>query len=149
MTNVVTLGGRVFWRIEESTVEHDFWMMAQLQEAHLDKLDLDPGVSAEEAVDAMLEQVVRSGKTLLLLAGLLIPAGMAATDWTPQVALDTHEHLRRLTDLRDKEQIKPLVASMLAVFFAAGLASVRISRSSSSEAPGDVQHDQPEQTVGA
>lgn len=148
MANVVTLGGRVFWRIEESTVEHDFWMMAQLQEAKLDKLDLPAGIAPEEAVDLMLERVVASGKTLLLLAGLLIPAGMAATDWTPEVAQGIHDHLRRLTDLQDKEQIKPLVASMLTVFFAAGLASVRISPRSSSEA-GAEQRDQPELTVGA
>lgn len=143
MPAVIELGGRRFTRMECSTVKHDFWMMAQAREAGLDnvKLPSRKREDVEAAMEALLDRVIFSGKAIVLLAGLLIPEGLEPREWTPKVAEDIAEHLELLTDREDKNQIRPLVASMLSGFFMSGLASLRTSPSSSSDA---AEVDEPE-----
>ena len=148
MTNgtVIELGGRRFKRLECSTVKHDFWLMSQVREAGLDQVRIasKKREDVEAAMEALLDRVILGGYALRLLGGLLLPEGMDPREWTPEVAAGITAHLELLTDPDEKSQIRPLVASMLAGFFASGLASLRISGASSSATKGET--DEPEST---
>lgn len=139
---IVELGGLKFKRLEGSTVKHDFWLMAQAREAGLDRIKI--ASKKREDLDAALEEVIdkciTSGKALTLLAGLLLPENMTPREWKPEVAEGIAEHLSLLTDPKDKESIRPLVASMLSGFFMSGLASLQTSQGSSS---GTAEADEP------
>lgn len=132
----VALGGRKFTRLDSGTVEHDFWMMAQIREAGLHQISFTPGSDVEEVVDELLGRCLSSGKAVLLLSGLLLPEGMTPQEWKPEVALEIAAHIGKITDTEEKAQLRPLVASMLIGFFKTGLASLKISPKSSSQGAG-------------
>ena len=140
MTNAaIELGGRRFQRLEGSTVKHDFWLMAQAREAGLDQVRIASKKrdDVEAAMEELLDRVILGGYALRLLGGLLLPEGMNPREWTPEVAAGITAHLESLTDREEKNQIRPLVASMLAGFFTSGLASLRTSGASSSATKGE------------
>ena len=136
---VIELGGRRFQRLEGSTVKHDFWLMAQAREAGLDQVRIasKKREDVEAAMEELLDRVILGGYALRLLGGLLLPDGMNPREWTPEVAAGITAHLELLTDREEKNQIRPLVASMLAGFFTSGLASLRTSGASSSATKGE------------
>ena len=88
-------------------------------------------------MEELLDRVILGGYALRLLGGLLLPEGMNPREWTPEVAAGITAHLELLTDREEKNQIRPLVASMLAGFFTSGLASLRTSSASSSATKGE------------
>lgn len=140
MSAIVELGGKRFKRVEGSTVKHDFWLMAKVREAGVDKVQIlsKKPEHIEQVIDTMIDRVIVDGHALTLLSGLLIPADLDPRQWTPEVSAETEEHLGQLTDVQDKTKIKPLIASMLSGFFMTGLASLQISPSSSSELEEDL-----------
>lgn len=132
----VVLGGRTFTRLEDGTVEHDFWMMAQIREAGLHAIEFEPGSDVGEVVEELLGRCLASGKAILLLSGLLLPEGMAPEEWEPEVAQDIAAHIGKITAADEKAKLKPLIASMLIGFFKTGLASLKTSLKSSSQGAG-------------
>jgi len=120
-------------RLEEGTVEHDFWMMAQIREAGLHAVEFEPGSDVGEVVEELLGRCLASGKAILLLSGLLLPEGMKPEEWKPEVAQEIAAHIGKITAADEKAQLKPLIASMLVGFFKTGLASLKISLKSSSQ----------------
>jgi hypothetical protein len=143
MSGAVGLGGKRFVRVENSTVRHDFWLMAQARKAGLNRIEAKAGGTVEDFVDEILGRLLDSDMVFVLLGGLLVPEGLDMKDWTPKVAEDVSRHLELLTSQEDKEAIKPLTASMLIGFFRSGIASLRTSQPSS---PEGSQENDPSQT---
>lgn len=128
---VVELGGRRFMRLAQSTVEHDFWLMAKIRKAGLDEIEVEEGMDPDTLVSSIITKSLDSGLTMVLLGGLLVPEGTAPQDWTPAMAAEVTAHISKLVDHADKAKISPLAASMLIGFFQSGLSSLLISKSSS------------------
>lgn len=127
--DIITLGGRAFRGMRVSTLEHDHWVMGEVRAAGLDRITMQEGEMAEDFVRRLLDEIIVSGRVYSLLGGLLVPAAMKDGDWTPEVAEDTAQHIRQLTDRADKLAVNNIVVEMLIGFFVNGLATATISRS--------------------
>lgn len=135
MSEKITIGGRTFTALEETTVEHDHWVMALLREAGIDVALRQPEEPAEAYARRLLSIALASGKTCLFLGGMLMPED-AAAPWSPALAEETARFLSGLTAPEDKEQINRLIVLLIADFFAAGLIFSGASPSSSQDQPG-------------
>jgi len=132
--DAIELNGKRFVRAEETTVRHDFWLMHRIREAGLDQVRIKSRKreDVDIAVEELIDRVVYSDHALILLGGLFLPEGLNPRDWTPEIAEEITKHLEAMTAKEDKEQIKPLIASMISGFFLSGLASLRTFPASSS-----------------
>ena len=131
--DVIKLGGREFKAVVDSTVEHDYWLQGAIARAGLDVVGIQAGELADEFALRILRQTITSNMTFELLGGLMMPLDMKATDWTPELAKQTGDFIKRLTSAEDKQTIQNCILSMLADFFAGGIASLVISRKFSNE----------------
>lgn len=132
----ITLGGREFRPVVGATIEHDYWLMGHIRRAGIDRCALEEGESPDDYALRLMREVINSGEAFTLLGGTLIPADKKVTDWTPAIAQETAEFLKRLTDPNDKQKLNGCTASLLAGFFSSGLASLETSRRYSIPEPG-------------
>jgi hypothetical protein len=132
MDNIIKLGDRKFQVIMNGTVLHDFWMHKKIKAAGLEQIVLAEGETTEVYVDRMLDHVIGNGHALVLLGGLLAPAELTLTEWTPAVAAECTKFLAQLMEPADKIIVRGLIAQALIGFFRSGLASFMTSRMSSS-----------------
>lgn len=128
MSERIELGGRIFTPVKNSTIEHDFWLMGHIRAAGLDQVRVEEGENPDEFVMRLLREAINSGRVFLLLGGLMIQEGTPPDKWTPVLAKETAEFLKKLTAPEDKARIQQQVVSMLIGFFETGLASLRTSR---------------------
>lgn len=131
--SVIRLGGRAFRPVLDATIEHDYWMMGRIRLAGIDRVVIEDGELPEEFAVRLLRELVNSGEIFAILGGAIMPADRDVCDWTPEMAADTSTFLKRLTAAEDKQTINSVTASLLAGFFAHGLATLLTSRSYSSE----------------
>lgn len=86
-------------------------------------------------VDSRLfEAVTVSGKLFDILGASLIPEGTDPLAWTPAIARETAEALRRITSPAAKQLLIASVVELVKAFFLAGLHSLATSRRSSTPA---------------
>lgn len=130
---IITIGGRDFRAVSNSTIEHDFWVMDQVRGAGLDRIEMREGETQDQFVERIIIDSITTGRAFPLLGGLLMPADMLPEDWTPQIAHDTIEFLRKRTDESDKAKIKAQLVALLFGFFVKGVASPRTSPSYSAK----------------
>ena len=128
------LNGRKFAVIECGTVKHDYWLMKQIREAGIESVDFPADRDMVHMVDALIDRVLASGAAMVLLGGLIMPAEMKVTEWTPAIAAEMTAFLESLTATADKELVRGLVAQAMVGFFRSALVSLRTSRTSSLEA---------------
>ena len=131
----ITIGGRTFVPVKNSTIEHDFWLMAHIRGAGLDRIAIEEGEPPDDFAVRLLGEVISSGRIFPILGGLFLPEKIASIDWTPEVAEETVAFLKKVSDPEDKAQIQRQVISLLISFFQSGLVSLRISRKSSGTGP--------------
>lgn len=122
--DLIRLGGRDFQPVVNSTIEHDYWLMARIRRAGLDRVTINPGEVPDEFVIRVLRETIDSGQVFELLGGMLMPADKLGADWTPDMAQATGEFLKGLTKPDDKQIVNASVMSMLSGFFESGLASL-------------------------
>jgi len=60
----------------------------------------------------------------------LIPADIAAKDWTPELAAETTRFFGRVTDEESKKQLRMQIGGVLFYFFVTALSSSKISTKS-------------------
>jgi hypothetical protein len=130
----IILGGRVFVPVTESTVEHDLHFQGLVGRAGL-RLDIGDGESTEEFADRILEESIKSGKTLDLLGCLVVPDDVGVEGWTPEEAQTTAAFIGQLRGEKDKARVRGLILSLFLNFFRCGLASIWTSESSSKSQP--------------
>ena len=90
-----------------------------------------PRAIAEELASKLAE----SGSAIEILGGLLVPEGTAPEDWTPQLAQETFEFLKRQRGQEAREAVRNLAIWAVVLFFGNGLVSFRISPTSSTGEP--------------
>lgn len=135
----IMLGGRAFLTLERTTLEHDHWYMNHARSSGLDAVEPRDGETHSDYAMRLLGAALESGRALVLLGGLIVPADAPGGRWTPELAVETAAFLRGLDDPVDKNRINGLMAAMLADFFAAGLISSGASPLSSDGQPAAVK----------
>lgn len=137
----ITLGGRAFVSVGESTLAHDIRFVELVAKAGLSAFSLRDGEPAEDFARRLMDQLMATGRALDLLACLMVPEPEEGTapgsTWTLDLAAETARFLGALTDPGDKGQIHALLAELLRDFFESGLVSLTSSRPSS-PGPGEV-----------
>lgn len=134
MAEKLSLGGREYTRAGVGTVRQDLFVMHHARHAGISSIQ--EGETPEAYAARLLDSLLSSGHALLLLGGLLLPAGMKAEDWTEEVAHATAGHLGGIVDPAEKQAVYAEVASALLDFFANGIGSWVASARSSGGAPG-------------
>jgi len=131
----IKIGGRMFVPVKNSTIEHDFWLMAHIRGAGLDRIAIEEGEPPEDFAVRLLGEVINSGRIFPILGGLFLPEKISSVDWTPEIADETASFLKKISDSQDKLEIQRQVISLLISFFQSGLVSLTISRKSSGTGP--------------
>lgn len=131
MSETITLGGRRFKHLQNSTIEHDYTTTDRFNTAGLAVIEMAEGTRPADFVAELVSRAVRSGQLFPLLACMLIPAELDDTEWTPAIADQTEAHLRTLTDPEDKRVLHGQVAGLFASFFQSGLTTLSIFPKSS------------------
>ncbi len=117
---IVTIGGRQWRSLVRLTIEHDFWVLNQTEEAGISlytKKGEDPGQFAAR----LLREVIASGKAFLLVGAFLIPDELEDQAWSPALAQQTADFMRKLEGEEDKAILQNAIISLLLGFFEAGL----------------------------
>ena len=131
----IKIGGRTFVPVKNSTIEHDFWLMAHIRGVGLDRIAIEENEPPEDFAVRLLNEVINSGRIFPILGGLFLPEKTSSLDWTPEVAEETAAFLKKISDPADKALIQQQVVSLLLSFFQSGLVSLMISRKSSGTGP--------------
>lgn len=121
----VTIGGVVYRELKESTLEQDAAILQILDGQNLRVLEMKDDEKAEAFVTRIVTELILSGKAFPLLGCFLVPEGV---EWNRDVAKDTGERLRKITDPEDKNKIRNAFIPILRDFFALGVTSIVISR---------------------
>lgn len=124
---VVKLGGREFQVIANGPVKFDLYMLALVKKAGIDSINISAGQTTEEFVDALLDQLMRSGMSMEILGAMMAPADLDLRKWTPAVAAESTAFIEELMEPSDKAIVKGMVAQVLIGFFQSGLASLTTS----------------------
>jgi hypothetical protein len=133
MNEKITLGGRSFRVVEQSTCAHDTWAMGIVRRAGLERLELLQGESPEEFAWRAFGNVIDAGALYELLGAFLIPVEVPDLKWTPGLAAETGKFFGDRSEPEEKERVRALVLSTVFPFLKDGLASFASSVSSSSE----------------
>lgn len=127
----ITFGGRAFYPMTESTVEHDFRLMALLREVGLDQpMRLEAETPADYG-NRLLRDLIASRRALDVLGHLLVPEGTPPREWSVEVAMETAAYLGGLVSPGDKQRVHALTLEFLLGFFQLELDSLKPSQISS------------------
>ena len=133
-TQTTTLGGRRFVVATDGTVLWDEYVIGALKRAGLIPLPrLARGETHGEYASRLLVELISGRELAALLGGLLLPEGVAAKSWTPELAAETAAFVSALSAPSDKQKVHNLAISILLDFFEHGIASSLTSLDSSSE----------------
>lgn len=127
MDDVITIAGRAFRPVVETTIEHDLWTMERIRRAGLTEMILKPGEDPEDYSRRLLYRLIESGAAMEMLAGFLVPAEIDPLDWTPAIALESASIFRRASKPEDKATIQAKLIDLLLDFLQAGIVSARIT----------------------
>lgn len=141
MSSTITIAGREYRPVVETTIEHDVWIGKRMRMAGIDRMEKSAVESVEEFALRVVLNLMESGEFLELLGGWLVPADVDPDSWTPALALQTASTFRRVKSPEDKQELIRVTGEMLALFLEAGIAFVRTSPKSSADA-----EDRPNQT---
>ena len=137
----VSLGGRIFRVVQDTTVAQDIWITGRSERAGLYELQRRQGEDPDRFAIRILGELSVSGEAAFLLGGMLVPEDVEDSDWTPQLAEQTAKLIGGVTDADDKKTVHHLIASLVIDFFVTGM---RFSESSEPSSPGtDEPHPGP------
>lgn len=123
MQNRITIGGRHFKHVEETTLRQDISTQALIQKAQLGRLELLQAESPDDYVLRILRTAAGNCDVLLLIAHLVVPEESKTQDWSPESAREVATFLGALTEKDDKNRIQGLLVNALVSFVQAGLVS--------------------------
>jgi hypothetical protein len=130
------LGGREYRHAgSDITVRQDLFIMMQARHAGLMGCVQHDGEEPEAYAERLLATCLASGRALLLLGGMIVPAASKVEDWTEEMAHETAGALGGITDHDEKLELYGAFATTIMVFFKAGRGSWVSSARSSQGAP--------------
>jgi len=116
-----------------STIERDIRLSNLLRESGVQEAML-AALTAGEDVDARIfGALTQSGKIFDILGCALVPEGVDPIYWTPALARETAEKLKKIASDAAKQLLLESVVGLVKAFFLAGLHSLATSRRSSPE----------------
>lgn len=124
-------GAGTFRLMERRTIECDIYLSNLLRAAGAEAALIEALSVNEEPDSRIFQAVAASGKLFDILAGALVPEGVDALDWSPGLARDTAEKLKRVTSEAGKRALLSAVVPLVTGFFLLGLRSLATSRKSS------------------
>lgn len=127
----ITLGGRQWQLITESTLENDVFKREQLIDSGLASLYMKVGETEDQFARRIDNELVKGGRMFGVLASVLMPAEISAGDWTPATAEETAAFLRKLTIPAEKEAARIMGRGIITAFLTAGLVLQQIIPKSS------------------
>ena len=136
--STIEIEGRSFERVNDWTVEQDWWLMQRIVAAGLSEIQVPPGATDDMAqilAEKMTARLAESGAFLEILGGLLVPEGSSVDDWTPAMAAETTEFLKKQRGVETRQTVRGLASWAVVLFFGNGLVSFRISPTSSTGEP--------------
>jgi len=129
MAEKLSLGGREYVEATIGPVRHDLFIMQHTRHAGLSPIA--DGETPEAYMQRLLASVLSSGRALLLLGGLLWPAGTKPEQWDEELAYATAGHLGGIIDPEEKAKLYAELSRALLSFFENGLGSWVASAASS------------------
>ena len=124
----VTLAGRTFHAVENSTLQHAIASCAMLQRMGLSDLVPRPGEADSAFRDRLMNSLVTSGELLPLLGHLMMPATKKGAEWTPFMAVQTAKFLGALKTPEDKAKLTGLIIDVTLFFCSAAIGSILTSQ---------------------
>lgn len=140
MSGDIRLGARLFNVVNYDviTVANEAYIHALMRSTGLDvPLAFIEGESDTEYQVRLQARVIDTLKLPEMLGGFLLPAGKTESDWTEQMALETATHIRGLQKREDREEVFRLAFQVNIYFFREGLAWLKRSQNSLSQASPD------------
>jgi hypothetical protein len=119
----LSLGGKEYGYVGAGPLRQDLFVMMHARHAGLVGAEILPDETPEEYAKRLLDMVLTSGRALLLLGGLLIPAGKRPEDWSEEMAYETAGALGSITDADEKRKVQVELLSVMLGFFENGLGS--------------------------
>src|SRR5579859_3716367 len=114
--------------ITASTIERDIALSNVLRSSGAHDAMLEALAAGEEPDRRIYEAVSGSGKIFDLLGASLVPEGVDPLAWSPAIARETAEALKKITAPKSKQLLLLSVVEMVKAFFLVGLHSLVISR---------------------
>jgi len=105
------------------TIERHGWLGQQMQESGLSRLQQKPGEALGDFFCRFVFEAMISGRAYQLLAGFLLPIGVAEKDWSPERARETAHTLQELFEAGHQQEIQQQLAHVGAGFLASQLLS--------------------------
>lgn len=118
----ITIQGRRYTQIVNGTFAHDMWLMSKIRESGLSNIKINEGESQDEFIERIAAVAFESGGALDLLGGTCLPEGVESGKWTPEIAKATADFFGGVTDPKDKQIIRSMMAGLLFHFFVSGVA---------------------------
>lgn len=133
MSEKLSLGGREFERVRgASSVAHDLYVMHHARHAGLGRIgEIREGETPEAYAQRILDTLISSGRAMLILGAMLLPAGASMAKWTEAgdpmnpldnaMARESAMTFERITDPREKGILYSELAATVLDFFESGL----------------------------
>jgi len=118
--NSFPIADRTFRIVQQSTIEHDVYMMLVCKAAGIHGLRRAKNESPEDFAVRTHTTILESGQTCNLLGGVMLPAELSDLEWSKKIARETAEFCSRVTDEESKRAMH-LATVQFTAFFAAGL----------------------------
>jgi hypothetical protein len=127
--NLITIAGRKFQGVtQELSAAQDDWVIGQLRLAGALELLLSAEKNPTMTAEALLTQIMISGRAPQVLAGILTETGKK---WTHEEATRNAEIFAAITNNDDKQQMRTAIVGFVVGFFQYAKAFAGISPKSS------------------
>lgn len=123
----ITVKGRTFRPVKNSTIEHDFTLMGHIRASGIDQVSLEEGEALEGYATRLFNILIPSGRVFPMLGCILMPEEMEDAAWTPNVGKETEEFLKGISEPEDKLLIEQEMINLVINFFHAGILSLKTS----------------------
>jgi hypothetical protein len=134
-------GAGTFRVVSASTIEHDIALTNLLRSSGAEKAVIDALTAGEEPDSRIFAAVTESGKLFDILAAALVPADVDPLAWTPAIAKETADKLKRVVSEQGKRVLLSSIVELVKAFFLVGLHSQMTSRNSTASGKDAGQPD--------
>lgn len=138
----IKLGGRLFTVVNmpRRTVELEHHQRKLVHELGLDKILPKQDTSSEEWILQVYQHLIHTGRTCDLLGLYLLPIGKVERDWSPAMAAEVAEYLRKCDTEEDRLQVDELAMEFIVGFFRNALRLLETSLRFSKQKAQRLQH---------